>query len=91
MKMWPHTLILNSPIAYIFFFNIELQELIGFYIKNIHNLKIGIININIIRFKFQPLAEALNNNTLDVFMIRENKLDESFPAAQFALKGFNLY
>ena len=44
-KRVPHTLILNSPIAYILK-NIELQELIGFYIQNIHNLKIGIININ---------------------------------------------
>jgi len=28
---------------------------------------------------------------LDVLMIQGSKLDESFPSAQFALKGFNLY
>ena len=28
---------------------------------------------------------------LDVLMIKENKIDESFPVAQFALNGFNLY
>jgi len=32
-KRVPHTLILSSPIAYIFKKNIEIQELIGFYIK----------------------------------------------------------
>ena len=28
---------------------------------------------------------------LDVLMIQERKLDKSFPLAQFALNGFNLY
>jgi exonuclease III len=39
----------------------------------------------------KPFAEAQNNNMLDVLMIQESKLDESFPVAQFALNGYNLY
>jgi len=66
-KRVPHTLTLSSPIAYILK-NIELQELIGFYIKNIHNLNIGTININSIRFKFQPLAEALLPSISDLII-----------------------
>ena len=71
--MCPHTLKLSSPIAHILKRNIELRELIVFYIQNIHKLNIGIIDINSIRFIFQPLAEALNNNMLDILMNQESK------------------
>ena len=57
------------------FKNIELQEIVGFYVKNTQNLKVAIININSIRYKFKPLEEALINGMLDIFIIQESKLN----------------
>ena len=45
------------------------------------------ININSIRNKFQFLASQVINN-VDVLLVSETKLDDSFPTAQFLLDGF---
>ena len=45
-------------------------------------------NINSIRNKFQFLASQVINN-VDVLLVSETKLDDSFPAAQFLLGGFS--
>ena len=47
---------------------------------------IGHININSIRYKFDILKPMLTE-VLDILMISETKLDESFPEAQFYI-GF---
>ena len=39
---------------------------------------IGHININSIRNKFEPLVSFINNN-LDIVMISETKIDDTFP------------
>ena len=46
------------------------------------------ININSIRNKFQFLASQVINN-VDVLLVSETKLDDSFPTAQFLLNGFS--
>ena len=46
------------------------------------------ININSIRNKFQFLASKVISN-LDVLLVSEAKLDDSFPTAQFLLDGFS--
>ena len=46
------------------------------------------ININSIRNKFQFLASQVINN-VDVLLVSETKLDDSFPTAQFLLDGFS--
>ena len=45
------------------------------------------LNINSIRNKFQFLEKEVCAN-LDVLLISETKLDDSFPSAQFLLDGF---
>ena len=46
------------------------------------------ININSIRNKFQLLASQIINY-VDVLLVSETKLDDSFPTAQFLLDGFS--
>ena len=52
------------------------------------NLILGHLNINSIRNKFDPLKFITGNN-IDIFLISETKLDDSFPTAQFLIKGFD--
>ena len=47
----------------------------------------GHININSIRNKFEPLVSFINNN-LDILMISETKIDDTFPASQFFNRAF---
>ena len=46
------------------------------------------LNINSIRNKFDALSLIVKNN-VDILMISEMKLDDSFPTAQFLLHGFS--
>ena len=48
---------------------------------------IGHININCIRDKFEPLVIFINNN-LDILMISQTKIDDTFPESQFLIEGF---
>ena len=47
------------------------------------------LNINSIRNKFEALKFIIDNN-IDIFLISETKLDDSFPSAQFLVKGFSV-
>ena len=58
-------------------------------IKNINRLVIGQININSLRNKFEALKILITGN-LDILVITETKLDESFPSEQFNIEGFSL-
>ena len=49
----------------------------------------GHLNINSIRNKFEALKYIIDNNT-DLLLISETKLDDSFPIAQFQMKGFSV-
>ena len=55
--------------------------------KYTENLILGHLNINSIRNKFDALTYTINNN-VDILLLSETKLDESFPSAQFRIKGF---
>ena len=57
-------------------------------LKNVRVL-IAHLNINSIRNKFELLADGINKN-LDIFMISETKLDETFPTRQFFIEGFSM-
>ena len=52
-------------------------------------LILGHININSIRKKSETLKSMLPE-VLDILMITETKLDDSFPEQQFHIKGFNI-
>ena len=64
------------------------QDLKILRIKNMNKLIIAHLNINSLRNKFVFLKEAINNN-VDILVITETKLDESFPKGQFVLDGFS--
>ena len=59
-------------------------------INNINRLIIGQLNINSLRNKFEQLSTMISGN-IDILMISETKLDETFPAAQFSLQGFCIH
>ena len=56
-------------------------------INNINGLISGQLNINSMRNKFEQRSTIVNSK-IDILMISETKLDETFPATQFLLQGF---
>ena len=56
-------------------------------ITNLNRIVISHININSIRNKFELLAEAVMGN-VEILMVTETKIDESFPTSQFIIPGF---
>ena len=56
--------------------------------SNINRLVFGHLNINSLRTKFDFLCEQIEGS-IDVFMIPESKLDDSFPHGQFLIDGFH--
>ena len=63
----------------------ELKQLRN---QNPHRIIIGHLNINSIRNKFQSLVTFVGNN-LDILMISETKIDDTFPESQFLIEGFS--
>ena len=59
--------------------NADLKSL---RIRNLNKIVVGHLNINSIRNKFDFLAHQVKGN-IDILMISETKLDESFPPSQF--------
>ena len=55
--------------------------------KNLGKIVIGHLNINSVRQKFNSLIEITTGN-IDILMISEIKLDETFPKGQFLI-GFS--
>ena len=58
--------------------------------KHPNRVIIGHININSIRNKFYYLI-AITKGNVDVLMISETKLDESFPSMQLNIDGYNYF
>ena len=50
---------------------------------------VGDLNINSLRNKFEVLQFIININ-LDIILLSETKLDDSFPSAQFMLRNFGI-
>ena len=57
-------------------------------ISNINKLIFGHLNINRLRDKFDLLCEQIKGS-IDILMISETKLDDSFPQGQFLIEGFH--
>ena len=55
--------------------------------KNVDKLTVGSLNINSIRYKFEQLKLVIEDN-IDILIIQETKIDETFPNGQFLLDGF---
>ena len=62
------------------------MDLKALRLKNVNKLIITHLNINSLRNKFEFLISLIEDN-LDVLMISETKLDESFPTSQFMING----
>ena len=64
------------------------MDLKALRLKNVNKLIIAHFNINSLRNKFEFLISLIKYN-IDVLMISETKLDESFPTSQFMINGFS--
>ena len=53
-----------------------------------NKLIIGHLNINSIRYKFEYLKYIIDNN-IDILLISETKLDNTFPNGQFLMNSFH--
>ena len=58
--------------------------------ENSHNkIIVGQLNISSLRNKFEALQYIINRN-LDIILLSETKLDDSFPSARFMLKNYGI-
>ena len=55
--------------------------------KNLNRLFLAHLNINSMRNKFYQLVSGIKGN-IDVLMISETKLDDSFPSMQFLIESY---
>ena len=55
--------------------------------RNLKRIILGHLNVNSIRNKFDLLVDQIKGN-VDIMVISETKLDESFPNGQFKIPGF---
>ena len=69
--------------------HITKADLKSLRIRNLNKIVVGHLNINSIRNKFDFLAHQVKGN-IDILMISETKLDESFPPSQFFLDGYSV-
>ena len=58
-------------------------------LKNVNKTITGQININSISSKFNQLKELVLKH-VDILVVCETKLDETFPSSQFHMDGFSL-
>ena len=63
----------------------ELKQLRS---QNPHRIIIGHVNINSIRNKFDSPVSFVGDN-LDILMVSETKIDDTFPESQFLIEGFS--
>ena len=56
-------------------------------LKNINNAVIAYLNVNSYRNKYDSLKVLIPGN-LDIMILSEMKLDDSFPTSQFLIEGF---
>ena len=51
-------------------------------LQNAKNVIIGVVNVNFLRNKIGAVEELITNN-IDICLLSETKIDESFPNQQF--------
>ena len=65
------------------------SSLCNLKLRNVNHLILGQININSIRNKFGLLFSLVSNN-IDVSLISETKIDNTFPVSQFCVPGYSM-
>ena len=68
--------------------NESLSKLKDIKLKHINLVIIPQLNINYLRNNFEFLKETMTDY-IDILLITESKLDNSFPTAQFQINGFS--
>ena len=58
--------------------------------NNAKNLIVGHLNVNSLRNKFLSTKDLLADN-IDLLLLSETKLDDSFPLSQFRIDGYRLF
>ena len=58
--------------------------------STLFNAIIGHLNVNSLRNKFAAIDELIKNK-IDICLISETKVDESFPNQQFKINGYKLF
>ena len=58
--------------------------------ENLNHVLLAHININSVRNNFDHLVSSIKNN-IDILMISETKLDNSFPTMQLYIEGYYIY
>ena len=67
-----------------------LQQLQEDRLKHRKNPLIGYLNINSLRNKITDLRVIMKTLSLDYLILRETKIDESFPTSQFNIEGYEI-
>ena len=75
------TLDISSEVGY----QSDLRQL---RLSNINKVIIGHLNINSLRNKFEMLMDIINGS-IDILIVSETKLDDSFPLSQFYIDGYS--
>ena len=65
------------------------SSLCNLKLRNLNRLIFGQININSVRNKFELLFSLISNN-IDVLLISETKIDNTFPVSQFCVPGYSV-
>ena len=66
----------------------SIMQLKNVRLKNINRMIIGNLNVKLIPNKFAQLQEIVLKH-VDIFILTETKLDDSFPTSQFMVDGFS--
>ena len=66
-----------------------VDKLKSIRLKNTHNVIVGNLNINSLRYKFDQL-KLLIADKIDILVLTEAKLDETFPSSQFTIEGYSM-
>ena len=67
----------------------SLNSLRNLRLRNVNKVIIGNIHINSLPAKFDPVKEVIFKN-VDILVIAETKLDDTFPLGQFYVDGFTM-
>ena len=69
---------------------ITFQSVQAHRYKNPKNAVVGHLNVNSLRNKFAAIDELIKNK-IDIFLILETKVGESFPNQQFKINGYIMF
>ncbi|CAG2185031.1 unnamed protein product [Mytilus edulis] len=67
------------------------DELKGVRIKHPNNFHYAYLNINSFRNKFSSIKDLLNDNLVDMIIVAETKLDDTFKKGEFFIDNYDLW